>query len=421
MFIKYRNRQKEAVIRPKLMWTLLIIFIYMLGRMMPVTTVEMNQALLHSLESKQLLNSLASVTGGQLSNVTLFSLGLSPWMTTMILWRFFTVFGMLKELTTVQLHRYRMLLTLVIAVIQAVGLTVGAKFVVLEFFGSYGPAVAQWGTVLLLVTGAVVLSWLENINGQKGFGGMMIIVVVNMIISFQQNLINYFKQNTFTGQELAIRAILFIIVLVFLIHLTVILYRGEYRIPIKRIGINNAFNDTSYLPIRVTPAGAMPFMYGMTLMMLPPYIISILLHYLPNNGILIFLATTIGITKLPGAILYLTLLYILAIGFAYYNYDSYDIAKNMRNNGDFIEGIKPGQATKEFIHNKVKLLSQFGAIMVVLIGGGPVLIAVIQNSGGGNISIAMLISNAYIITTLILAVVEQVNTLQNWKKYRNLI
>lgn len=421
MFLKLRKKSRSSLILPKILWSMLIVFVYLIGRKLPISTVEMNQSLLNSLESEQLLNTLASVTGAQLSSVTLFSLGLSPWMTTMILWRFFTVFGMFKQMTSVQTYRYRLIASLLVATIQAFGLTVGARFLPISGLGNSSQTVSQIATILILVTGATILSWLGSINSQKGLGGMMIIIIVNMIISFQQNLFRYFTQNQFTGNELLLNILIFTIILFLLIALTVILYRGEYRIPIKRIGINNAYNEHSYMPIRVTPAGAMPFMYGMTLMMLPPYIISGLLYFLPNNTILINVATNIGLTKLPGVILYMVLLYVLAIGFAYYNYDAHDIAKNMRNDGDFIEGIRPGLATKNYIQSIVNKLAQFGAFTVILIGGGPIFVVVLQQSGSENISIAMLISNAFIIGSLMLGIVEQINTLQNWKKYRNLI
>ena len=169
-----------------------------------------------------------------------------------------------------------------------------------------------------------------------------------------------------------------------LVLLTVVLYRAEYRIPIRRIGINNAYNKESYLPIRVTPAGALPFMYGMTLMMLPPFILSGLLSIFPNNPTIISLVTQIGISKPLGVGIYAVILYILAIGFAYYNYDAYDIAKGMRQNGDYIDFVRPGDETRRFIQSKVNLLAQFGAWMVLLLGACPLAVVVLTQQGNSD-------------------------------------
>lgn len=419
MLVEIKKKWQRALIFPKLIWTLIIIIIYMLGRMLPLTTVSGNQEALKQAANIDLVNNLASVTGANFSNMAMFTLGLSPWMTGMIIWRFFTVFGIFKQITGVQLHRYRMLLTIVIGGIQAFGLTNNVQFSVFQDLGASGLFWARAITIFLLITGSFVLTWLGMVNSRKGLGGMTVIILVNMILSFIGNIRKYLE-NGFTneiGQNLAFFTLCWFVLVV----ITVIFYRAEYRIPIKRVGVNNSYNKGSYLPIRITPAGAMPFMYGMTMMLLPPYVISALLIFFPDNPTLLFLATNIGISRVLGVLLYIVLLYILAIGFSYYNYDAFDIAKNMRNNGDYIEKIRPGEETRKYIQRKINILAQFGAVFVILIGGLPLLVIVLQNGTTENVSLALLISNVFIISSLLLGVIEQVNILQNWKKYKNLI
>lgn len=419
MLIEIKKKWQRALILPKMVWTMAIALIYMFGRMLPITTLAGNPAALQEVTSNQLINQLASVTGANFSNITIFTLGLSPWMTSMIIWRFFTVFGILKNITTAQLHRYRMLLTMGVGAIQAFGLTSAATFTLFQEFGEAGLAWARAITIFLLITGSFVLTWLGSVNSRKGLGGMTIIILVNMILSFVENIGRYLATG-FTDNRW-LNVVLFALCWFVLVLVTVIFYRAEYRIPIKRIGVNNAYNKGSYLPIRVTPAGAMPFMYGMTLMMLPPYLISGLLVLFPENPTLLFLATNIGISRLPGVFFYIILLYILAIGFSYYNYDAYEIAKSMRRNGDYIEKIRPGEVTRKYIQRKINILAQFGACFVILMGGVPLLIIVWQKGTSENVSLALLISNVFIISSLLLGVIEQVDMLQNWKKYKNLI
>ncbi|MBL3715484.1 accessory Sec system protein translocase subunit SecY2 [Lactococcus muris] len=421
MFLKLQKKWRSALIFPKLLWSLVIVLVYMFGQQIPVPTVILNTEALAKIVDIQLLNNVASVTGAQLSSINLFSLGLSPWMTAMIIWRFITMMGYFKNATSKQLNRYRLFLTLGIALIQSFGLTAASSYNRLALDTAQESTLRLF-TMLIMTAGSFVLIWLGNFNAQKGLGGMMLIILVNMALAFKDNIGAYFSENQFSSLGLMLSLLIFLSTYFLLVLLTVVLYRAEYRIPIRRIGINNAYNKESYLPIRVTPAGALPFMYGMTLMMLPPFILSGLLSIFPNNPTIISLVTQIGISKPLGVGIYAVILYILAIGFAYYNYDAYDIAKGMRQNGDYIDFVRPGDETRRFIQSKVNLLAQFGAWMVLLLGACPLAVVVLTQQGNSdNISIALLVSNAYIVSTLMLGIIEQVNMLQNWKNYKNII
>ncbi|MBG9366826.1 accessory Sec system protein translocase subunit SecY2 [Streptococcus sp. NLN64] len=416
-----RKKWTSSLLLRKIGWTLVIVMVYIIGRFLPVPTAAVNQKLVQNFVNSNLLNNLATVTGARISSITLFSLGLSPWMTTVIIWRFFTVFNLFKNQTQVQVYRYRMMLTLVIAAIQAFGLTASANLIEMDLFGIRGEGIALFFTMLILASGSVVLTWLGNMNASRGLGGMTIMILVNMILSFIENGVGFISEQSGFTMDLLGQIALFVVAYTLLVLLTVILYRGEYRIPIKRVGIHTPYNQKSYLPIRVTPAGAMPFMYGMTLMMLPAYLLNGLRYFYPENETLKEVASGLSLTQLSGALFYITLLYVLSIGFAYYNYDSYDIAKNMRNNGDYIEGVRPGKDTKDFVQRKVNSLAQFGALTVMLIGGLPLIFLVAQGAPDGSVSIALLINNAYIVSSLLLGVIEQVNTIQGWKQYKNVI
>ena len=93
----------------------------------------------------------------------------------------------------------------------------------------------------------------------------------------------------------------------------------------------------------------------------------------------------------------------------------------MRNNGDYISGKKPGEETLKYLRLVINSFAQFGAFTVVVLGGLPLLAVSLQGQGKNSISIALLISNAYIIVSLLLGVMEQVDTMNSWKKYKNLI
>lgn len=408
---------QDRLIFRRFLWTIGIVFVYMLGKYSPLATIPA-QGPAANLDMTSYLDNLAMVTGGQFSSLTLFSLGLSPWMTTMILWRFLTLFKVVKSMTSRQSHLWRMLIMLVVAGIQSFGFSAGADYLQLTILGEHSSLFLRLATMLILVTGSYVLMWLGNLNSQKGIGGQTVIIIANMILTFLINILSYIglhqDEPLFIGLTLGILAL----GISGLVYLTVKVYRAEYRIPIRRIMVISSFADHTYIPIRLTPAGGMPFMYAMTLMSLPPLLVQGLLSFFPQNETLLYLGDNMSIRQLPGIAIYIFLLFILAIGFAYFNTDPGEIAEQMQKNGDFIEGIRPGRATRDRMNFYLKRLTAIGAIYTCFMGGFPLLLVWSQ---GGEVSLALLINNVYIVTSLLLGVVEQVHVLQSWKEYGDLI
>lgn len=415
MFKKIRKSLATSELYRRILWTLGIVFAYMLGRYTPIGTVPYYQALQMDLSSLNLLDQLSMVTGGQFSSLNLFSLGLSPWMTSMILWRFFTLFKVAKSLTAKQSHRYRMLLMLIIALIQAFGFTTRD-----DYFQTVGVGVDQLrlATIGILVAGSFALMWLGNLNMQKGIGGSMVIIVSNMILTFLFNITSYVKDASGPFWMTLVTLAGMALVVSLLIWITVVFYRAEYRIKIRRIMIISAFAEKTYLPIRLTPAGGMPFMYAMTLMSLPPLLMLGLQQLFPSNDVFAYLAKNMGLSQLPGILTYILLLGILAIGFAYFNTDPAEIAENMQKNGDYIEGVRPGKATRDYIYFYLNRLTFVGVVYTCLMGGLPLLMVWGQS---GEVSLALLMNNIYIVTSLLLGIIEQVTILRSWKKYGDLI
>lgn len=416
-----RKRFASSLFMQKLLWTLLIVFVYMVGRTLPIATVRANAELFNNEKLKTLMDNLSAVSGGQLSSFTLFSLGLGPYMTAMILLRTLVVFDVsaITEMTTERRNRFQMALALLIAFIQAFGMTVSTEHSNVSATGFYTVEVAQAVTIVLLMTGAVVLIWLANMNSAKGIGGAIVIILTNMIISFIGNIITYAKQTDWTILSVAIQLLIFVVTFTLLVMIAIITYRGEYRIPIKRVNLPlQSSLASAYIPIRLNPAGAMPFMYGITMMTLPSLLFSGLASIFPNVTAFTFLAVNTSIRTLSGVLCYIVILYILAIGFAYYNYDADDISKNMRNNGDYIEGIRPGIATRKYLQHYISIFAQIGALIVCILGGVPMLANVTSTE---QVSLALLVTNVYIIASFMLGLIEQVESLRLWKKYDKLL
>lgn len=388
-----------------------IVFVYMLGQSLPVSSHLAYKEMIAAYDMTDSLATLAMLSGGNVMRQSLFSLGLSPWMTSMIFWRFLSLFKLVKEPTRYQTHLWQMGLLFFVAVIQSYGFSTYQSGAVIEDSWS-----ERLFVMIVMIAGSYVLTWLANLNTKKGLGGPTVIILSNLILTLLMNA--YLLKETYSsGGGLGI--ILFAIMGLFaFIWLTVRVYRAEYRLPIRRLMIVSSLAEKSYLPIRLTPAGGLPFMYAMSLMMLPTLVLSILFSFFPNVEWLQILATQFSIRELPGILFYISLLFVLAIGFSYFHLDPSDIADRMQKNGDFIEGVRPGMATRRYINHYVFRLAIVGAVYTSVVGGLPLLLVWSQS---GQVGVALLVNNIYIVTTLMLVIVEQVSVLQTWKQYTDLI
>jgi len=179
MLRKLQKYWKKSIIFQRFTWMIGIVFIYMLGRQIPIPTVGVDKVAVGNASDSQLLENFGAITGIQFSNMTLFSLGIGPTMTMMILWRFLITFKLIGSWTSNKVNRLQFLLTLAIALLQSFGITNDSKFLLI--FG-YSHSTLRIITIILLTTGTFILNWLCKINSERGIGGMTVVILVNMIL-----------------------------------------------------------------------------------------------------------------------------------------------------------------------------------------------------------------------------------------------
>ncbi|MCB2834386.1 accessory Sec system protein translocase subunit SecY2 [Streptococcus dysgalactiae] len=411
---------KNSLLGKKIAWTFGIVFLYLLGRTIPIGTVSLNAAMFQSQVSKNLMAALASVSGGQFEMTTLFTLGIGPYMTMMILWRSLMIFNVpgITSLTKKVSWFWQNILVLTIGIIQAFGLTASLTYV--SFAPSYldNVLLGRLTTMVVLISGSMVLTWLTQVNTRYGLGGPVIIILVNMCLNLLENARSLFAECYNRHLIDWVLLVGFIALLLGLVFWTVLIYRAEYRIPLRRISIYSRFAQSTYLPIRLMPAGGMPFMYSMTLMTIPPLLFQGLLSFFPESVLLQYWLENSSLDTLPGAIIYLLILYILSIGFAYFNYDAQKMTKQFQYHGDYIDQIRPGKATYCYIQRTIRLFAHFGAFLVTLVGGLPILINLYAHQP---IHFTMMVSNSFIMINLMMTIAEQVEALRIWEQYDPLV
>ena len=362
----------KPVIIKKFLWTLFFLFIYVLGTKLTLPFVDMSKAAAMDGTSTT-LNYATALMGGNLRSMSLFSVGLSPWMSSMLIWQMFAVskrLGLSKLPLEVQ-ERRRMLLTLVIALIQSVALVLNLP---LQEAGGVDMTTIMVLDTLVLMAGTYFLIWLTDLNAAMGLGGSIMIVMASMIAYIPQDIWN-------SIQELKISSLWLALMLVFslvFLYLAVTVERSKYRIPVNKINIHNRFKKYSYLDIRLNPAGGMPIMYAMTLVSIPQYFLLIIHFLQPDNQLIEQWIEALSMGSPAWFILYLLTIFILALAFAFINISGDQIAERMQKSGEYIENVYPGGATRRYINGLVTYFALVGAFYLIMIAGLPMMVVLLD-------------------------------------------
>ncbi|WP_438832040.1 accessory Sec system protein translocase subunit SecY2 [Streptococcus pluranimalium] len=392
----------------KVLVTLFFLLVFLVGRNVPIPNVAID-AFLFSEESSLGLG--AAVTGGNLSQISLFSLGLGPWMYAMILSRVFNLGKKNDQSTSKKTQdRRHSTIMLIIAIIQALGIAIS-----LDYQKSSIPKLELiFMTSLILIAGAFILVWIGNRISDKGIGGPSILVLVNILLSQEslfKEVITFFENREFI-------LILWLIAWSLLaIFLMVLFEKAEYRIPVKRIGINNSLSEDTYMPIKINTAGGMPVMYAFSLLMLPQYLILLLTYLYPDNPAWKKLTSFFAITSLSGVLLYMLIIFILTLSFAYMNFDTVKTAENMRKSGDYIASLRPGATTKTYLSKIVGRLGVFSGCVMSFLASLPLLYALNDPSSQ---RIAMLTGIGMMIAGILLNLIDEIKISRLSKQYQTL-
>lgn len=352
-----------------------------------------------------------AITGGNLRSLSLFSVGLSPWMSSMILWQMFSFskrLGLSNGAIETQ-NRRQMYLTLFIALIQALAISLN-----LPIQSNVPKMLVIVLNTCLLIAGAFFLVWLSDINATVGIGGSMIILLIGMVLNIPQDLIETFRTvpiSLFVLIGLIIMGIVFT-------YLVALLYRARYRIAVHKIGLHNRFKRYSYFEVMLNPAGGMPYMYVMTFLSLPTYLLLLLQTVLPNHTVFAELSAQFAIGKPLWIYMYIVILFLFSIAFAFVNMSGEQISDRMKKSGEYIYGIYPGEETSRFINQLVFRFAMIGAVLNVIMAGGPMLFVLFDEK---LLKIAMIPGLFMMFGGMIFTVRDEVSALRLNETYKPLI
>ncbi|OTO95853.1 accessory Sec system protein translocase subunit SecY2 [Enterococcus sp. DIV0385] len=322
-----------------------------------------------------ILKFLATSTGGNFTVPTLFSLGMGPYMTALIIWTTISMIDTesIGNLSTKRIGYIQRSLTLLFAILQSCALVLKFRSSMIDQKAIGGSIVLLFlGAVLLLTAGGLFVAWLADINIDKGIGGQSLFIVPGLLMNIPAMLISGQTESVHLSQNFIIGLVM--VTLVF-IYLTLFLYNAEYRINIERTGIDSRFNN-SYIPIRLLPAGAMPFMFAVTVFSMPQLLL--LNEKWGDTGFSNFITTYFSFNNVRGIFTYGLILYVLGYGFSFINVRPYDIAKNLKETGDYILNVAPGKQTERYILKRLSTVALLGNSYLVIVSMIPLLIG-LQN------------------------------------------
>ena len=345
--------------------TIGFLFVYVLGSRLILPFIDVNSKDFLGGATAYLAFSTA-VTGGNLRNLSLFSVGLSPWMSSMILWQmlsFSKKLGLASGTIEIQ-NRRQMYLTLFIALIQSLAISLN-----LPVQSSFPTVLVIILNTCLLIAGALFLVWLSDLNAQLGVGGSIVILLASIILNIPQDILS-----TFQLVRISMGMILFIVLIsILLTYMMVLMYRARYRIAVHKIGLRSRFKRYSYFEIMLNPAGGMPFMYVMSFLSLPTYIFLLLQTLFPRSSVFSELSAQYGVGKPLWIYSYIAMIFLFSIAFAFVNMSGDQISDRMKKSGEYIYGVYPGEETSRFINRLVFRFSLIGAFFNVIMAGGPML------------------------------------------------
>ena len=360
----------QSIITKRVLWTLFFLFIYCLGNQLVLPFVDLKNANIFGGAIGSLAFSSAMM-GGNLRSMSLFSVGLSPWLSAMILWQMFSFSKKmgLKNLPIEIQDRRRMYLALGIAIVQSLAVSLNLPIV-----SGVNASLAIFMNTILLIAGTFFLVWLSDLNSLFGIGGSIVILMASMMANLPYQIMDSIEKLGI-GWNVLLPLILFSLVF---LYVSGVVQRARYRISINKINIHNRFKQYSYLDIMLNPAGGMPFMYAMSLVSIPQYVFMLIQFIHPENKWTSGAIKALTVGQPLWLVVYLVMLFVLGLAFAFVNVSGEQISERMRKSGEYIYGVYPGQETSAYINHLVLRLGFIGALYMLFMAGAPMLIILVN-------------------------------------------
>ena len=432
-----RNAFKLKEIRSRIIYTLLMLVVVRIGTQLPIPGVNGSYfSEWFSGNSGSAFGFFDAITGGSFEKMSVFALNITPYITSSIIIQLLTIaIPKLEELQKdgeegrkkmTAITRY---LTVALALMESLAMAIG--------FGKSGllleyNALNIITAVVTLTAGSTVIMWIGERITENGVGnGISIVLTINIISRIPQDLTLLFEQFV-KGKEIAFQVLnlaIIIAIIIIVTVLTVALQGAERRIPVqysrKVQGRKQVGGQTSHIPLKVNTAGVIPIIFAQSLFMFP-LIIMQLLGKSGGNGIGGTILKMLNQSNWCdfnepiysiGLIVYIALVIAFAYFYTSITFNPLEIADNMKKQGGFIPGIRPGKPTSEYLTKILNYIIFIGAVGLVIVAVIPIFF-----EGAFHASISFGGTSLIIIVGVMIETLKQIESrmlVRNYKGFLN--
>lgn len=391
-----RNAFKIKDIRKRIIFTFLMLIVIRVGSQLPIPGVD-SQVFANWFASQTAdgMNFFDAITGGSFYNFSVFALNITPYITSSIIMQLLTI--AIPKLEEIQrdgeegrkkIAEFTRYLTIVLALIEAVAMTIGLKRGgYLEFNEGFNSVLGIIMVVTALVAGSAVLMWVGERITEKGIGNGISIVLTINIISRMPNDIGTLYGQFISGKDVPkaiLAALIIAAIIIAMVLFVVFLQGGERRIPVqysKKIqGRKQVGGQSTHIPLKVNTSGVIPVIFAQSLLQTPVIIAGLLGK---GNGTGIGSKILRGMSQSnwcnpqePVYSIGLVVYIVLIIAFAYFytsiTFNPLEIANNMKKAGGFIPGIRPGKPTSDYLNRILNYIVFIGAVGLAFIAFVPI-------------------------------------------------
>lgn len=378
---------KVKELRNKILFVLVVLAIFRIAANIPVPGIDIEK-LRSFFEGNQFFGLLNIFTGGALSNVSVAMLGLGPYITAIIIMQLLTmIFPRLEELYKEEgeagrqrFNQYSRLLTLPLAVMQSYAMiTLLRNQAVIGYLSPFN----LFTTITIITAGTILLMWLGELISEKGIGnGISVLIFAGIVARFPSSI----RQTFATWDVSKIPSYIgFLVIALIVIVGVVIITEGRRNIPVsyaKRVRGNKVYGGVStYLPMNVNPAGVIPIIFALSIMLFPGLIGNFFVgssHYWVAY-VAKFLKDAFQNTGVTYSVVYFFLVILFTFFYTAVTFDPKNIAENLQKMGGFVPGIRPGKTTSDFLSFILNRVLLVGAVFLGLIAVMPY---IVQNATG---------------------------------------
>jgi len=425
MFSKIIRIFKIKDLRNKILFVLGIFILFRIMANIPIPGID-RQALSTLFERFQMLGILNLFTGGALDKLSIVMLGLGPYITAVIILQLLTmIFPQLErmykeegEAGRQRFNQYGRILTIPLAALQAYAMLNLFQRQDPPIIGVLSPAM-MIGSVLVITAGSMLMMWLGELISEKGIGdGISLLIFAGIIADFPSSIgqmVGDLRVNPARGPAY----LAFFFMALFIIAAVVLINEARRNIPVsyaKRVrGMRLYGGVSTYLPLNINPAGVMPIIFALSILIFPGMIAN---FFAGSEGLVGDIAQKVAVF-FQDPIVYSVLNFILVVLFVYFytavTFDPNSISENLQKMGGFVPGIRPGKPTAEYLSYVLNRILLFGALFLGMIAVLPSIIQAVTQVAAFRFLIGG--TSLLILVSVILETVRQINAQLEMRDY----